>query len=75
MKQAIKAYREVTATDEFRELERLRSRARHDEASALGHARREERKKWEGVVAEKDAALAEQAATIAQLRAQLEKST
>jgi len=45
------------------ELERLRERARHDEASALGHARREgERKaneKWQGVVAEKDAKIAE----------------
>ena len=41
MTQAIKAYRSVTATDEFKELERLRSRTRHNEASALGHARRE----------------------------------
>ena len=66
MKQAIGAYRAVTATDEFKEIERLRSRARHNEASALGHARREERKKWQSVIAEKDA-------VIAQLRAQLEK--
>jgi predicted transposase/invertase (TIGR01784 family) len=41
MTQAISAYRHVTATDEFKELERLRSRARNNEASALGHARRE----------------------------------
>jgi len=82
MKQAIGAYRHVTATDEFKELERLRSRARHNEASALGKARRDERKKWEGVVADKDAALAdnkttieEQAAEIARLREQLEKRT
>jgi len=51
MKQAIGAYRKVTATDEFKEIERLRSRARHNEASALGHARREaqkaEREKWQ----------------------------
>ena len=55
MEQAIGAYRTVTATDEFKELERLRSRARHNEASALGHARREgiaigaeqEREKWQ----------------------------
>jgi predicted transposase/invertase (TIGR01784 family) len=66
MKQAIGAYRQVTATEEFREMERLRSRARHNEASALGHARRVERKKWQGVVADKDA-------EIARLRAQLEK--
>jgi len=40
MKQAIGAYRTVTATAEFREIERLRSRARSNEASALGNARR-----------------------------------
>jgi len=52
MTQAIGAYRKTTATAEFKELERLRSLARHNEASALGHARREEAKKWQGVVAE-----------------------
>ncbi len=45
MEEAIKAYRHVTATDEFKEIERLRSRARHNEASAIGHARREARAK------------------------------
>ncbi len=59
MNEAIGAYRHVSATDEFKEIERLRSRTRHNEASALGHARREgekaERQKWQGVVAEKDA--------------------
>ena len=58
MKQAIGAYRRVTATEEFKELERLRSRARHNEASALGHARRKEREKWQGVIADKDEAYA-----------------
>jgi len=43
MKQAIGAYRTVTATAEFREIERLRSRARSNEASALGNARRKEK--------------------------------
>ena len=43
MGQAIKEYRRVSATDEFRELERLRARAHHNEVSALGHARREGR--------------------------------
>ena len=79
MKQAIGAYREVTATDEFKEIERLRARARHNEASALGQARREaqreEREKWQGVVAEKDAALTEKDALIAELRAQLGEDT
>ena len=35
MQQAIDAYRHVSATDEFRELERIRSKARHDEAQAI----------------------------------------
>ena len=59
MEQAIGAYRHITATDEFKEIERLRSRARHNEASALGHARREEREKWQGVLAEKEALISE----------------
>ena len=86
MSQAIVAYRNITADEKFKELERLRSCARHNEASALGHARREgikigsaaEREKWQGVVADKEAAIAdknaaiaEQAALIAELRAQL----
>ncbi len=80
MEEAIKAYRHVTATDEFKEIERLRSRARHNEASAIGHARREGRRegeqigekradaKWQGVVAE-------QAALIAELQARLGEGT
>ncbi len=43
IQEAIRAFREVAASDEFKELERLRSRARHNEASALRHARNEER--------------------------------
>lgn len=41
MKQAINAYHQVTVTPEFREAERLRSIARHNEAAALRHARQE----------------------------------
>ncbi|MDR2734263.1 MAG: PD-(D/E)XK nuclease family transposase, partial [Spirochaetota bacterium] len=70
MEQAIEAYRQTKAADEFRELERLRSRARHNEASALYHAaevaEKAEREKWQAVVAEKDTALAEQATEIAE---------
>jgi hypothetical protein len=62
----------------------MRSYARHNEASALGHARREEQKKWQGIIAEKDAAydaalaekdaaLAEKDAEIARLLAKLEE--
>jgi hypothetical protein len=40
---------------EFREMERLRAEARHNEAAALHHAAEVERKKWQSVVAGKDA--------------------
>ena len=43
MEQAINAYQKITATPEFREMERMRSYARHNEAAALRHARNEER--------------------------------
>ena len=63
VQQAIGAYREVMVSPEFRELERLRADARHNEASALRNAERKaetaEREKWQGVVAEKDAQIAE----------------
>lgn len=38
MSQAINAYYRITASPEFRELERMREKARHDEAQALHHA-------------------------------------
>ena len=41
MNQAINAYYTITASSEFREIERLREKARHDEAQALYHARQE----------------------------------
>jgi len=69
MKQTVGAYRAVTASNEFKELERMRSRTRNNEASALGHARREgekaEREKWLGLVAEKDTEIANKDAEIA----------
>jgi len=79
MSEAIVAYRQVSATEEFKEIERLRSRTRHNEASALGHARREgigigeeaEREKWQVVVADKDAALTTRDLENEQLRAQI----
>ena len=66
MSQAVEAYRSITATEEYRYLEILRARTQHDEAQAIhsaekrGEERGEERAntKWQGVVAEKDAALA-----------------
>ena len=79
MSQAIEAYRERTAKDEFKYLERLREDARHDEAQAMGNAKRQgerlgeerERAKWQGVVAEKDAALANKDAENERLRQEL----
>ena len=41
MEQAINAYYTITASSEFREVERLREKARHDEAQALYHAKQE----------------------------------
>jgi predicted transposase/invertase (TIGR01784 family) len=38
MKEAVAAYKMVSISSEFREVERLRERARHNEASALAHA-------------------------------------
>ena len=41
MEQAIDAYYTITASEEFREIARMRERARHNEASALYHAKQE----------------------------------
>jgi vacuolar-type H+-ATPase subunit I/STV1 len=78
MSEAVNAYHSATASAEFQEIERLRIKAGHDEAQALYNERRKERKKWQGVVAKKDAALSEkdavlaaQAARIAELEAQI----
>jgi predicted transposase/invertase (TIGR01784 family) len=78
MQETINEFRRVTGTDEFKEIERIRSRARHDEANALGHARsegyREAEDKWQMVVADKDAALADKDAALANKDAALADS-
>ena len=71
MSQAVAAYRGITATEEFKHLEILRARAGHDEAQALNNARRQEREKWQGVVAQKDTALASEKAENEKLRQQI----
>ena len=75
MEQAISAYKKITATDEFKERERLLHYARLNEASALHYAGQQgeqrEREKWQGVVADKDAELADKEAEIARLKAEL----
>ena len=45
MSQAINAYYTITASSEFREKERLREKARHDEAQALFHAEQKGKQK------------------------------
>ena len=87
VKQAIGAYREITVSPEFLELERIRADALHNEASALANAerkatRRATRKatkeatmkadaKWQVVVADKDAELADKDAELADKDAEL----
>ena len=70
-KNGVITVRKMTNEELTKEIERLRSRARHNEASAIGNAQRrgakKEREKWESVVSEKNALIAE-------LRAQLEKN-
>ena len=66
MSEAIVAYRHVAASPELREAERIRSKARHDEAQALRNAERQRDEHWQSVVADKDA-------EIARLRVQLDK--
>ena len=66
MSEAVKAYRHVAASSEFRERERLRSKARHDEAQAIRNAERRRDDHWQAVVDE-------QAALIIELRSQLGK--
>ncbi|GHU42391.1 hypothetical protein FACS1894111_06250 [Clostridia bacterium] len=74
--EAIGAYREITISPEFRELERLRADARHNEASALQHAAKQaakvEREKWQVVVSNKEVEFAETLAeTVAEKEATL----
>jgi predicted transposase/invertase (TIGR01784 family) len=69
--EAIGVYHEIMASNEFKEIERLRLRASHDEATALEAARQKEREKLQRVLDKKDAALADKDAEIARLRALL----
>jgi hypothetical protein len=75
MTEAIDTFQSIIVSPEFREVERLRAKARHDEAQALHHARLEAMKendaKWEGVVADKDSQLADKDSLIAELRRRL----
>ena len=59
MSTALQAYRHVAASDEFKEIERMRSKARHDEAQALKNAEKKRDEHWQGIVEAKDALIAE----------------
>ena len=69
MSEAIQAYRGVTATDEFRNLEWIRTKTQHDEAQALYNAKQrgaeDERVKWQVIVADRDAALVDKDVALA----------
>ena len=58
---------------EFKEIERLRSKARHDEAQALWNAQRQERARWQIIIADKDAENEKLRAMLTQLQEQLNK--
>ena len=73
MSEALQAYRHVAASDEFIQIEKMRSKARHDEAQALRNAERREREKWQGVIADKDNENAELRRQLAELQSQLAK--
>ena len=68
MNAAVQAYRHVSASPEFREIARLRSKARHDEAQALNNARRqgaaERDVHWQGIFDEQADVIDEQADVI-----------
>jgi hypothetical protein len=71
MTQMVNAYREIVNSPDYVDLERKREMNRLDEGQALRHAAEIERKKWQVVVADKDAALADKDARIAELLARL----
>ena len=66
MEKTIEAYRQVTATDEFRNLERMRKDAHHNEMSAIGNATRKIEKKYNAIIAKKDTEIKKQATEIEQ---------
>jgi predicted transposase/invertase (TIGR01784 family) len=86
MEQAIRAYHQIPADSEFREMERMRELARHNEASALRHERDEgraegmekgmEKGRTEGRTEEREkwqGVVADKDAEIARLRAELDR--
>jgi len=71
MNEAVAAYKRVAASPEFKEYERIRSKARHDEAQALTNARLQEREIWQAEKEQLQNEVEERDARIAMLEAQL----
>jgi len=69
MSQAIEAYRHVATTPEFKELERMRSKARHDEAQAMYDLNMH----WQEIVASKDSEIASKDSLLADKDALIEE--
>ena len=65
MSKVVAAYKSVTASDEFKELERIRAKARHDEAQAIYNAEQQRDEHWQVIVAVKETALAEKETALA----------
>jgi hypothetical protein len=63
----------IPVTNVLKEIERLRSLARYNEASALHHAAQEEAKKWKSLIAEKDAQFKEKDAQAKEKDAKINK--
>ena len=56
--EAIAAYRDVVASPDFLEAERIRSKARYEEEQALKKAERKRDENWQEIIAKKDAEIA-----------------
>ena len=67
MSEALQAYRHVAASDEFIQIEKMRSKARHDEAQAICNAERRRDEHWKSVATENK----ELRAKLAELQAKL----
>jgi hypothetical protein len=53
MSEAVAAYKSVAVSPEFEQIERLRERTRHNEASALGYAKRQGAKERDAVLSKR----------------------
>ena len=71
MSQAVDGYRVTTSTGQYKYLEEMRAKTRHDEAQALRNAERKRDQHWQAVVAEQKALIADREAENERLRLEL----